>query len=58
MFMVELSLDSVMGEWIKNGEKIKPSSTIKIRQEGRYTYFIFPPPFFSNVNVKHMFQMM
>ncbi|XP_031441608.1 obscurin-like protein 1 isoform X3 [Clupea harengus] len=34
VFMVELSLDSVMGEWIKNGEKIKPSSTIKIRQEG------------------------
>lgn len=34
VFMCEVSLDDVPGEWFKNGEKIKPSSTIKIRQEG------------------------
>ncbi|XP_028846705.1 obscurin-like protein 1 isoform X3 [Denticeps clupeoides] len=34
VFMCELSLESVPGEWFKNGERIKPTSTIKIRQEG------------------------
>ncbi|KAL1267529.1 hypothetical protein QQF64_032892 [Cirrhinus molitorella] len=35
VFMCEVSLDDVPGEWFKNGEKIKPTSTIKIRQEAR-----------------------
>ncbi|KAF7709746.1 hypothetical protein HF521_016596 [Silurus meridionalis] len=34
VFMCEVSLDDIPGEWFKNGEKIKPSSTVKIRQEG------------------------
>ncbi|XP_076858629.1 obscurin-like isoform X2 [Brachyhypopomus gauderio] len=34
VFMCEVSLDNTPGEWFKNGEKIKPTSTIKIRQEG------------------------
>ncbi|ROL50409.1 Obscurin [Anabarilius grahami] len=34
VFMCEVSLDDMPGEWFKNGEKIKPTSTIKIRQEG------------------------
>ncbi|XP_039525086.1 obscurin-like protein 1 [Pimephales promelas] len=34
VFMCEVSLDDVPGEWFKNGERIKPTSTIKIRQEG------------------------
>ncbi|XP_016375660.1 LOW QUALITY PROTEIN: obscurin-like [Sinocyclocheilus rhinocerous] len=34
VFMCEVSLDDVPGEWFKNGEKIKTTSTIKIRQEG------------------------
>ncbi|XP_048050394.1 obscurin isoform X16 [Megalobrama amblycephala] len=34
VFMCEVSLDDEPGEWFKNGEKIKPTSTIKIRQEG------------------------
>ncbi|XP_026074727.1 obscurin isoform X17 [Carassius auratus] len=34
VFVCEVSLDDVPGEWFKNGEKIKPTSTIKIRQEG------------------------
>uniref|UniRef100_A0A671T4K2 Obscurin like cytoskeletal adaptor 1b n=1 Tax=Sinocyclocheilus anshuiensis TaxID=1608454 RepID=A0A671T4K2_9TELE len=34
VFMCEVSLDDVPREWFKNGEKIKPTSTIKIRQEG------------------------
>ncbi|XP_076120427.1 obscurin [Alosa pseudoharengus] len=34
VFMCELSLDNIPGEWFKNGEKIKPTSTIRIRQEG------------------------
>ncbi|XP_066544500.1 obscurin-like protein 1a isoform X2 [Amia ocellicauda] len=33
VFMCEVSED-VPGEWFKNGERIKPTSTIKIRQEG------------------------
>ncbi|XP_016150061.1 obscurin-like protein 1 isoform X3 [Sinocyclocheilus grahami] len=34
VFMCEVSLDDVPREWFKNGEKIKSTSTIKIRQEG------------------------
>lgn len=34
VFMCEVSLDDAPGEWYKNNEKIKPTSTIKIRQEG------------------------
>ncbi|XP_026127136.1 obscurin-like protein 1 isoform X11 [Carassius auratus] len=34
VFMCEVSLDDVPGEWYKNAEKIKPTSTVKIRQEG------------------------
>ncbi|XP_053483415.1 obscurin isoform X4 [Ictalurus furcatus] len=34
VFMCEVSLDDVPAEWFKNGEKIKPTSTIRIRQEG------------------------
>ncbi|XP_027867263.1 obscurin-like protein 1a [Xiphophorus couchianus] len=34
VFMCELSLEDVAGEWYKNGHKIRPSSTTKIRTEG------------------------
>ncbi|KAA0715524.1 Obscurin [Triplophysa tibetana] len=34
VFTCEVSLDDVPGQWYKNNEKIKPTSTIKIRQEG------------------------
>ncbi|XP_071196235.1 obscurin isoform X1 [Salvelinus alpinus] len=34
VFVVEISLEDVSGEWFKNGERITPTSTIKIRQEG------------------------
>uniref|UniRef100_W5MSM2 Obscurin-like protein 1 n=1 Tax=Lepisosteus oculatus TaxID=7918 RepID=W5MSM2_LEPOC len=34
VFLCEVSVEDVPGEWFKNGEKIKPTSTIKIRQEG------------------------
>ncbi|KAI1899478.1 hypothetical protein AGOR_G00062210 [Albula goreensis] len=34
VFMCEVSVEDVSGEWYKNGEKIRPTSTIKIRQEG------------------------
>ncbi|XP_036397353.1 obscurin isoform X5 [Megalops cyprinoides] len=34
VFMCEVSLEDVPGEWFKNGDKIRPTSTIKIRQEG------------------------
>ncbi|KAM4608671.1 obscurin-like protein 1 [Polymixia lowei] len=33
VFVCEISVD-VPGEWYKNGERIQPTSTIKIRQEG------------------------
>ncbi|XP_048835457.1 obscurin-like protein 1 isoform X14 [Brienomyrus brachyistius] len=34
VFVCEVSVADVPGEWYKNGEEIRPSSTIKIRQEG------------------------
>ncbi|KAK2839512.1 hypothetical protein Q5P01_013252 [Channa striata] len=34
VFVCEISVEDVPGEWYKNGERIQPSSTIKIRQEG------------------------
>ncbi|RXN31409.1 obscurin 1 isoform X6 [Labeo rohita] len=40
VFMCEVSLDDVPGEWFKNGEKIKPTSTIKIRQEGKKHFLL------------------
>ncbi|XP_044072900.1 obscurin-like protein 1 isoform X9 [Siniperca chuatsi] len=34
VFVCEISVEDVQGEWYKNGERIQPTSTIKIRQEG------------------------
>ncbi|CAG5865943.1 unnamed protein product [Menidia menidia] len=34
VFVCEISVEDVTGEWYKNGERIQPTSTIKIRQEG------------------------
>ncbi|XP_076603670.1 obscurin-like protein 1 [Chaetodon auriga] len=34
VFVCEISVEDVMGEWYKNGERIHPTSTVKIRQEG------------------------
>nr|XP_033473862.1 obscurin-like protein 1 isoform X8 [Epinephelus lanceolatus] len=34
VFVCEVSVPDVPGEWYKNGERIQPTSTIKIRQEG------------------------
>nr|XP_019945263.1 PREDICTED: obscurin-like protein 1 [Paralichthys olivaceus] len=34
VFVCEISVEDVPGEWYKNGEQIQPTSTIKIRQEG------------------------
>lgn len=34
VFNCEASHGDVKGEWFRNGEKIKVSSTVKIRQEG------------------------
>ncbi|XP_029308607.1 obscurin-like protein 1a [Cottoperca gobio] len=35
VFMCEVSLEDVTGEWSKDGHKIRPTSTIKIRTEGQ-----------------------
>lgn len=35
VFMCEVSLEEVTGEWYKDGHKIRPTSTIKIRTEGQ-----------------------
>lgn len=35
VFMCEVSLEDVVGEWYKDGHRIRPSSTIKIRTEGQ-----------------------
>ncbi|XP_059356449.1 obscurin-like isoform X4 [Carassius carassius] len=40
VFMCEVSLDDVSGEWYKNGENIKPTSTVKIRQEGTKQFLL------------------
>ncbi|XP_068602680.1 obscurin-like protein 1 [Brachionichthys hirsutus] len=34
VFVCELSVEDVPGEWYKNGDRIQPTSTIKTRQEG------------------------
>ncbi|KAG7502171.1 obscurin 1 isoform X10 [Solea senegalensis] len=34
VFVCEITVDDVPGEWFKNGERIQPTSTVKIRQEG------------------------
>ncbi|XP_074520910.1 obscurin-like protein 1a [Halichoeres trimaculatus] len=34
VFMCEVSLEDVAGEWYRNGHKIRPTTTIKIRTEG------------------------
>lgn len=35
VFICELSVEDIPGEWYKNGERIQPTSTVKIRQEGQ-----------------------
>uniref|UniRef100_A0A3Q1FZN4 Obscurin-like protein 1 n=1 Tax=Acanthochromis polyacanthus TaxID=80966 RepID=A0A3Q1FZN4_9TELE len=35
VFMCEVSLEDVTGEWFKDGHKIRPTSTIKTRTEGQ-----------------------
>lgn len=34
VFVCEISVEDIPGEWYKKGERIQPTSTIKIRQEG------------------------
>ncbi|XP_023192527.1 obscurin-like protein 1 isoform X8 [Xiphophorus maculatus] len=34
VFVCEISVEDVPGEWYRNGERIQPTSTVKIRQEG------------------------
>ncbi|XP_036426457.1 obscurin-like protein 1a isoform X2 [Colossoma macropomum] len=34
VFMCEVSMEDMPGEWYKNGHRIRPSSTIKTRREG------------------------
>uniref|UniRef100_A0A3B3DV51 Obscurin-like protein 1 n=1 Tax=Oryzias melastigma TaxID=30732 RepID=A0A3B3DV51_ORYME len=36
VFVCEVSVEDVPGEWFKNGEQINPTSTIKIRQETKH----------------------
>ncbi|NXI43341.1 OBSL1 protein, partial [Galbula dea] len=41
VFTCELSHGDVKGEWFQDGEKIKISSTVKIRQEGTRHFLLF-----------------
>ena len=34
VFMCELSMEDMPGEWYKNGSRIRPTTTIKTRTEG------------------------
>uniref|UniRef100_A0A3Q0R1B6 Obscurin-like protein 1 n=1 Tax=Amphilophus citrinellus TaxID=61819 RepID=A0A3Q0R1B6_AMPCI len=36
VFVCEISVEDVPGEWYKNGERIQPTSTIKIRHETKH----------------------
>uniref|UniRef100_A0A3Q2QCL7 Obscurin-like protein 1 n=1 Tax=Fundulus heteroclitus TaxID=8078 RepID=A0A3Q2QCL7_FUNHE len=36
VFVCEISVEDVPGEWYKNGERIQPTSTVKIRQETKH----------------------
>uniref|UniRef100_H2SES5 Obscurin-like protein 1 n=1 Tax=Takifugu rubripes TaxID=31033 RepID=H2SES5_TAKRU len=36
VFICELTVEDIPGEWYKNGERIQPTSTVKIRQEGQW----------------------
>lgn len=38
VFMCEVSLEDVVGEWYKDGHRIRPSSSVKIRTEGLMSY--------------------
>ncbi|KAK1165526.1 hypothetical protein AOXY_G14087 [Acipenser oxyrinchus oxyrinchus] len=40
VFMCEVSLENVKGEWLRNGEKIRPTSTVRIRQEGNKHFLL------------------
>lgn len=35
VFVCELSVEDVPGEWYRNGEKVRPTSSVKMRQEGQ-----------------------
>ncbi|NXN81731.1 OBSL1 protein, partial [Bombycilla garrulus] len=41
VFTCEVSHGDVKGEWFRDGEKIKVSSTVKIRQEGTQHFLLF-----------------
>ncbi|NXC53201.1 OBSL1 protein, partial [Aleadryas rufinucha] len=41
VFTCEVSHGDVKGEWFRDGEKIKASSTVKIRQEGTRHFLLF-----------------
>ncbi|RXM28980.1 Obscurin [Acipenser ruthenus] len=40
VFMCEVSVEDVKGEWLRNGEKIRPTSTVRIRQEGNKHFLL------------------
>ncbi|XP_078408803.1 obscurin-like protein 1a isoform X2 [Cetorhinus maximus] len=40
VFVCEVSHEEVKGEWLKNGDKIKSNSSVKIRQEGNKHFLL------------------
>ncbi|XP_053085446.1 obscurin-like protein 1a isoform X4 [Pangasianodon hypophthalmus] len=40
VFMCEVSMENMSGDWYKNGQRIRPSSTIKTRQEGKKHFLL------------------
>lgn len=42
VFMCEVSLPDILGEWYRNGEKIQPTGIVKIRQEGKWSPGLLP----------------
>ncbi|KAK1166274.1 obscurin-like isoform X1 [Acipenser oxyrinchus oxyrinchus] len=40
VFMCEVSVEDVKGEWLRNWEKIRPTSNVRIRQEGNKHFLL------------------
>ncbi|XP_070399996.1 obscurin-like protein 1 isoform X5 [Nothobranchius furzeri] len=40
VFVCEVSVEDIPGEWYKNGQRIQPTSTVKIRQEGKKHFLL------------------
>lgn len=57
VFICELTVEDIPGEWYKNGERIQPTSTVKIRQEGQWWGASVVPERDSHGPFRHVLKM-